>query len=647
MRTIRRLYLYGVAMISLMVVVWGLIGLARSAFAGDAIGGDVTRLAGALALIFVGVPVFLLHWWLAQRSIRQDEEERFARVRAFFLFGALLATLFPVVQNVLALINRFFFRVFAASSNRVIFGYEQTWGDNFIAIVLNGLIAAYIFYVLRQNWDEENVSDAFGETRRLYRFVWMLYGLSLTAFGIQQMLLYLFDLLADAANISTTMLANGLTMTIIGLPIWVFSWRILQRAFNEQDEQHSLLRLIILYAVSLIALLTTLSGAGVILNEIFNVLFSETSSFSLFMDEIRDPLSMALPMGVVWAYYSTILRRENKALPDATHRAGIQRLYTYTLVLIGLSTVFVGVHRFFYTLIDLLPLDDFAEENPILWSRLFRNDLAQSLAMLLVGLPLWLSTWIPINRIPSRDPEASIRIRQSLIRRGYLYLVLFAGIIGLMVSAGMLIFNLLQAALGEPPQDFASLVLELVVSLGLFGLLLWYHSRLLQTDGRLASQALAEKHTDFPVLVLVSEIGLFSEMVVTALQKEAPTLPVVVHVIDQGVPDETLSNAKAVILPASITASPLEAIRLWLQNFSGVRFVIPTSTRGWVWISGNGSSLKNLIQQTVEKVRLLAEGEDIYKTHLSPWMIIGYIAGGVFGFALLLSLFSILADLLF
>jgi len=634
-------------MISLMVVVWGLIGLARSAFAGETIGGDVTRLAGALALIFVGVPVFLLHWWLAQRSVREDEDEKYSRVRAFFLYGALLATLIPIVQNVMALVNRFFFRIFEASSNRVIFGYEQTWSDNLIAIVMNGLIAAFIFNVLRQNWEEENVNDAFRETRRLYRFVWMLYGLSFTIFGIQQMLLYLLDLLADAANVSTTILANGLTMTIVGLLTWAYSWRILQKAFNEQNEQHSLLRLIIFYAVCLITLLAALSGIGAIVNEILLALFGETSTLSLFMEEVREPLSMAIPLGVMWAYYSSILKRENKAFPDAPHRAGIQRFYTYTLALIGLSTVFVGLHKFCFTLIDLLPFDDFVEKDPVVWGKLFRNDLAESLAVLLVGLPLWLSSWIPINRMLSSDPEASIRVRQSLIRRGYLYLILFAGVIGVMVSAGMLIFYLLEAALGEPPQDFASQVLDLVVSLGLFGILIWYHGRLLQTDGRLTAQALAEKHADFPVLVLVSDIGPFSERVVTALQKEAPALPVVVHVVDQGVPDETLSSAKAVILPASITASPLEAIRLWLQNFAGVRFVIPTSVRGWVWVSGNGSSLNHLIQQTAEKIRQLAEGEDISKTRLSPWIIIGYIAGGIFGLILLLILFSTLADLLF
>ena len=95
MPTIRRLYLYAVALVSVEVVLWGAIGLARSFFAGAVIGGSVSRLAGALALILVGVPVFLIHWLLAQRLARRDPEERSARLRAVFLYGALLVLAHP------------------------------------------------------------------------------------------------------------------------------------------------------------------------------------------------------------------------------------------------------------------------------------------------------------------------------------------------------------------------------------------------------------------------------------------------------------------------------------------------------------------------------------------------------------------------
>ena len=129
MKTIQRLYIYAVALVSLEVVIWGLIGLARSAFAGDEIGGDVTRLASALALIFVGIPVFLLHWWLAQKNARGDEDDRTSYVRAIFLYGALLFTLVPITQNILAIINRMFFSAIDLSGNRAMFGYDQTLSD--------------------------------------------------------------------------------------------------------------------------------------------------------------------------------------------------------------------------------------------------------------------------------------------------------------------------------------------------------------------------------------------------------------------------------------------------------------------------------------------------------------------------------------
>jgi hypothetical protein len=149
------------------------------------------------------------------------------------------------------------------------------------------------------------------------------------------------------------------------------------------------------------------------------------------------------------------------------------------------------------------------------------------------------------------------------------------------------------------------------------------------------------------VLVLVAELGTFSEMSVAALKKESPDLPVAVHVVTQGVPDETLSEARAVILPAGIATGPGEAIRLWLQNFAGTRFVVPTPLPGWVWPSENSSPLQFQIRQTAEMVRRMAEGEDISQERPSfSWIVFGYILGGFFGLVLLLGLFAILADIL-
>ena len=107
MRTIRRLYFYLVALISLELVLWGLIGLARSILVSlDIFQAGAAQLAQALALVLVGLPVFLFHWLMAERSTRQDMDERSSSVRAAFLYGVLLGSLIPVVQNIIALVNR-------------------------------------------------------------------------------------------------------------------------------------------------------------------------------------------------------------------------------------------------------------------------------------------------------------------------------------------------------------------------------------------------------------------------------------------------------------------------------------------------------------------------------------------------------------
>ena len=107
MRTVRRLYFYVVALVSLEVVVWGVIGLGRTLINLNlVVGSPVSQLAGSLALVLVGLPVFLIHWLIAQREALKDPEERATRVRALFLYGVLIGTLVPIVQNVMALVNR-------------------------------------------------------------------------------------------------------------------------------------------------------------------------------------------------------------------------------------------------------------------------------------------------------------------------------------------------------------------------------------------------------------------------------------------------------------------------------------------------------------------------------------------------------------
>ncbi len=642
MRTIRRLYLYIVSFISLEVVLWGLIGLARSAFAGDQIGSGVSQLAGALSLIFVGVPVFLLHWWLAQRNIQVDDEERFARLRAVFLYGALLATLIPITQNTLALINRLWLQIFGLSTQLAFLGEAQTWTDNLIAIAMNGLIAAYIFSVLHQDWDATPVGNAFPETRRLYRYIWVLYGLAMVVGGLQQVLQYILELADTFGGGVEETLANGLALLIVGTPLWVFIWQSVQKSLTRPDESQSTLRMVVLYGLSLIGIGGVLIPAGMVLNVILLAILGEPLTFSGFISEINEPLSALIPFGGIWIYYGHTLKSAVNSLPDSPRRAGLRRVYFYILSFIGLVSTFFGLNSLLSFIVDTLI-------QTTTWEEALRSRLAASLATLLVGLPLWVLAWRPMIAESSREGEAGDRARRSLVRKIYLYLVLFAGVMGIMVSAGSLIFQLLSALLGDPAGNFQRASLMLLEMLLLLILLVAYHWTVLRADGHKAERSLAARHAEFPVLVLVTETGdEFSASVTSALQREAASLPVAIHPVANGIPDETLSEARVVIVPGSLAATPPEAIRLWLQGFAGIRLAVPTPTKNWFWVFGSGRAIPSLAQQTAKMVRQLAEGENIPKLQAtSAWMIVLYVLGGLAGIPLLFSLLMLLSELFY
>src|SRR5512137_1566334 len=147
MRSIRRLYFFLVALISLEVVLWGLINLLRTTFSSGLTFPGADTLAQALALILVGVPIFVVHWLWAQNVSAKDPEEHSASLRALFLYATLLGTLIPVVQNILGLINRTLLVSAGIDSSRAFLGGTQSWVDNLIAILFNLLAAAYFYRI--------------------------------------------------------------------------------------------------------------------------------------------------------------------------------------------------------------------------------------------------------------------------------------------------------------------------------------------------------------------------------------------------------------------------------------------------------------------------------------------------------------------
>ena len=633
MRTIRRLYFYAVTFISLEVVLWGVIGLMRSIFSSRLV-DTADALAQALALILVGVPIFLFHWLWSQRAAAKDEEEHSASLRAIFFYAVLIGTLVPVVQNLLALIDRSILGASNVGVSRAFLGGLQTWQDNLIAILINSIVALYFWNVLRDVWKSLRDSENYPDVRRLYRYLWLLYSLLMVVFGAQQVVRYIFYLPIPKyllGNVGQGMFANGLTLLLVGTPLWVYVWRICQDALPAPAERASNLRLGILYLLSLGGVITVLSAGGTLLDVILRWAFGEAMEWHEFIQEIGGPISLGVPLAAVWAYYGGWLKRQIQSDGDVVRRAGKQRLYSYILSALGLGAAFIGVALVFSFIIDLSTSNAF-------WGGSLRPRLTGALSALAVGLPLWLKTWRPMQAeaLAETDPSTSSgqalgdHARRSTIRRTYLYLALFAGVIGGMATAVGLVYLLINTLLTqEVESDFVARMLNMLQLLVLFVVLLVYHLSCIRHDSAQAGQTLEARQREFPVMVIDPENEAFVKAITAAMAKHAPDVPVVVKSVEESIKTD---DAKAIILPSSLVVDPPAGLRKWLKGFSGQKIIVAEAVSGWVLTALTP-------EQAAQSARQVAEGEEVRLALSSPvWRVVQTVAIVVLGLQILLIL---------
>ena len=631
MKTIRRLYFYAVAIISIEVVTWGIINLLRSIFSADKITNAASTLAGALALILVGVPIFLVHWLWAQHTSAKDDEEKTASIRAIFFYGILLGTLIPAVQNLLALINRTFLSAASLYSSRAVLGGSQTWTDNLIAIVVNLLIAAYFWKTLQDEWRALPETESFAEIRRLYRFIWMLYGLLMVIYGAQQALDYAFTLSAQnvLGAVGRETVVNAIALLVIGSPIWFFSWKILQDVLADSAERESYLRLGILYLLSLGGVIVVLTAGGNLIYMLLMQALGEGKKVAEFIQDIGGPISIGVPFAVIWAYYGKWLTQQFAFDEDAPRRAGKQRLYFYILSFLGLAATFFAVASLISVVIDLI------FTRAYLSSSGFASALSTALGSLAAGLPLWLLTWRPVQADALAESSVGDHARRSVIRKIYLYLVLFASVIGGMISGGTLIFTLINSALGGGSGDVAKSALNSLQILVWFVVLLTYHLSALRNDGAATADTLEEKQQEFKLIVL-DDGGGFAELVKAAFAKRAPKLPLTVVNLKDEIPADL--KADAVVMSGSLALNPPEKAGAWIRSFNGIRLIVEDGLAGVAWLNDCG--------QAADSAKAMAEGQTPFgiRPHaprqkgVSAWTYIAYVFAALFALQLLFML---------
>jgi uncharacterized protein DUF5671 len=553
MGIVKRLYLYGVAGISLLVLAVGVENLFAVALGevGDVLGSTVIagestgreQVSLAIALIAVGGPLYAIHWWLIARGWNEADEaavdDRHSAIRAFHL--ALVATVSIAVALYAA--QRLLEPVFGAILG--VSPADAPWTDTRLVddvAVLLVSVPVWWWHMTRRNADlrHDRLHGASAWLTRLNRYGWAFIGLMTMLAGASQLISTVASALIGPPDFSgsegwpASIIATSLAAILAGFIVWWLHVVDARHAVRDaavigEDDRTTALRATYFGAVLVVALasagLTIAASITELGRELLGV--ADSGGGRAVLESVLGPLLVATPfIATGWLHWRALRREAGSA--GAAALAAAERLRLHLTALVGITFLTVGAARLAALLIELVLGQVGTDE-------VTRAELVSSVAQVLVGSAMWFPAWSAIVARRAIAPEAE---RLARTARAYLLLVVGGALIAAVPSAVFALFRLIDSILGGTRDLGADLPLPLaVVAVGT--LVAVYHGRLVVADLRLgatdrpaatSAEASAERVESAPratgpaslTLVLRGEHGEDLETIAATLRDHLP-----------------------------------------------------------------------------------------------------------------------------
>ncbi len=466
MATARRFYVYALSGISLAVLLVGVTMLLDALLSVLGLGsGDVLygsnqpnreQLTLGAALVAVGLPVWLIHWTIAERSVRgggaEAEVERSSALRGLYIAAVLAILLAVAATRAVELLQDAIYGLGGQGS--AVFGNPSA---------LAGFAAAgsawlYHLAVRFADWRRGSIHGAGAWLPRLY-----LYGaVGVSLLGLLASLSGLVDLALRAIfNSGQSLgsvggaawwlypLAADLSAAVVAGGIWLGHWWYAGRLVAESShrvaaERPARLRLAYFAGIGVVL-------AGVFLVQLIElserllerVLGVQTSNADPLAVSALGPLAAAALFAAAWWLHRGWLMGDTAALSseDAERAATVARLDGYGHGLLGLA--FMGAAAAW--LIGLAIQATLGSAVVLVESDLLRTQVAVAAPALVLGAAVWLWGW---SRVQGRWQANPTVEAGSAVRRAALLAVLGASVVGAIGGFGFLFYRLFGALFG-------------------------------------------------------------------------------------------------------------------------------------------------------------------------------------------------------
>ena len=476
--TTRRLFMYGLAFLALMLATSGVTMLLSSIldtlFSDEVFRRDSGRTAFGLAAAIVGFPIWALLWRASARSLRTYPGEAGTLGRKLYIYAILTVSAAVVAFS-------------AISALRELLGVS-----GFEASSLATPLVWAALWAVHWRWErsEGQPTEIAAGTRRIYVYVTSAYGLVLLASGIGTLLFGLLDAAYDALfqaslvhggvddlwnNATQGALATG----VIGASWWWFHWH---RA--TEGDHSSGGRLAIVYVLGIFGgTIVAVVGVSTFIFTILDWLLDRgDATAAAHFDLLPGGLTLALVGTAVWTYHRLVA--ESDADADAERAVAAARVYRYLSAAVGLGALAFGLTVEIGLGVGLLA---YVGGDILRDGRWWATPLAFSLTAIVVGAALWGRHWlVRQTRADAADPTE--RTAQS--RRTYMFSVFGIAVLATLIAASIVLFQVLRALLDGDLRaevfDDVKYGIGVVVAVGLIS---GYHWRVLKEDREVEAAA--------------------------------------------------------------------------------------------------------------------------------------------------------------
>jgi hypothetical protein len=302
----------------------------------------------------------------------------------------------------------------------------------------------------------------------------------------------LWDLLVQQSPISNA--SFQIAVLVILLPVYLVHWLWAQRlASKAPAERGSFERRFYLYVM----LSATL---GPIIHSSYNLL-ERTLTQVRFRTEGVESIITILILAVFWFYHWQVLRQDQHSTRESEQNASLRRLYWYAFAFVGLGVWVAGCSGLLKEIFFALGFDD---------PRSFvhsRSSILSAITGSVLGLVVWLGFWVPLQK---RFQSKLADEQESLIRKFYLYFIVFIAVLTTISTATLILSGFLRTALKLQTDGQLSPLIATLIS---FGCIWAYHVWVLWQDSKVAVAVPQQLAIRRLYLYLLAWIGLLASLV--------------------------------------------------------------------------------------------------------------------------------------